>query len=142
MNQPPGGPPPGNEYGGPPAYGQPPAPGQYGQPPGYGPQQPFGITPLPRSNMGMWIGLGGAVVGLVVAVVVVAVNVGGLGLGSASKGNGVCAQAVRCCEMVTAGKPSAANCKNLGKIGVPDAVCEQTLDSMRSAARSQGKTCH
>ena len=151
VNQPPGGgPPPGNPYGG--APGQPP-PGQpppYGQPPGYGGppqqgygQQPFALAPLspPGSGMRLWLGLGGGLVGVIVAIVVVMVNVGGVGLGSAGEGNSVCARAVRCCTVVAAKNPSAANCKNLGKIGVPDAVCEQTLQSMKESARAMGKTC-
>jgi hypothetical protein len=111
--------------------------------PGFG-QQPFVVVPLSPaggSRMGLWIGLGGALVACVVAVVVVLVNVGGVGLGSASQGNSVCARAVRCCEMVAARSGTAGNCKNLGKLGVPDSVCEQTLSSMKDAARAQGKTC-
>ncbi len=111
--------------------------------PGFGQQQPFVAVPLSPggSRMGLWLGCGGGALACVVALVVVMVNVGGVGLGSASQGNSVCARAVRCCETVAAHKPSAANCKNLGKIGVPDSVCESTLNSMKDVARSEGKTC-
>jgi hypothetical protein len=78
---------------------------------------------------------------VIVAVVVVLVNVGGAGLDRASEGESVCAQAIRCCEVVAAGNASAANCKNMGKLGVPKQVCESTLKSMSEAARAQGKTC-
>ncbi len=155
-------------YGGPPQQGgfapPPPPPGgfgapmgAFGAPPAYGAQQPYGgpqaygggMTPFGASpvvpagaKIGLWIGVGGAVVGVLVAVIVVAVNVGGVGLGSASEGDSVCAQAVRCCEVVTAGNASAANCKNMGKLGVPSQVCESTLESMKASAKAQGKTCH
>ena len=103
------------------------------------------IGGLPRTpagaKIGLWIGLAGGLIGIIVAVVVVLVNVGGVGLGSASEGNSVCAQAVRCCEVAAKGNASAANCKNLGKIGVPDSVCEQSLQSFRQAAKSEGRTC-
>jgi hypothetical protein len=49
---------------------------------------------------------------------------------------------VRCCEAAAGNSPSAANCKNLGKIGVPDSACQQSLESFRQAAKSQGRTCH
>jgi hypothetical protein len=39
------------------------------------------------------------------------------------------------------GNASAANCKNLGKIGVPASACEQSLQSFRQAAKSEGRTC-
>jgi hypothetical protein len=110
-----------------------------GQPQGFG-MMP--LTPRGPGGMGMWIGIGGAIIGVIVAIVVVLVNVGGVGLGSASEGNSVCAQAVRCCAVVTGKNASSANCKNLGKIGVPDSVCESTLQSMKDSARSQGKKCH
>jgi len=134
--------------GAPPAYG---APSPYGAPVAYGAPAPYGepgmvpIGGLPRTpagaRVGMWIGIGGAVVGVVVAVVVVLVNVVGVGLGSASAGNSVCAQAVRCCEAAAGGSASAANCKNLGKIGVPASACEQSLESFREAAKAQGRSC-
>ncbi len=144
-----GGPPPmmggaPNPYGGPSPYG---GPGMYS--PGMGGMgghgmMPIGGTPaMPAgAKIGLWIGIGGALVGVIVAVVVVFVNVGGVGLGSASEGDGVCAQAVRCCEVVAAGKPSAANCKNLGKLGVPASACESSLKSFSDSAKTQGKTCH
>ena len=105
---------------------------------------PFGPPPtVPAgAKIGLWLGVGGAVVGLIVAVIVVLVNVGGAGLDSASEGDGVCAQAIRCCEVVAAGNASAANCKNMGKLGVPTNVCQQTLKSMQDSARALGKTCH
>ena len=126
------------------------APQAYGVQPGYGAQPGYGgaMTPLGASpvvpagaKIGLWIGVGGAVVGVLVAVIVVAVNVGGVGLGSASEGDSVCAQAVRCCEVVTGSNPSSANCKNMGKLGVPSQVCESTLKSMKESAKAQGKTC-
>jgi hypothetical protein len=101
-----------------------------------------GLPRIPAgARIGMWIGIGGALVGVIVAVVVVLVNVGGVGLGSASEGTSVCAKAVRCCETAAAGNASAANCKNLGKIGVPDSVCQQSLESFQQAAKSRGHTC-
>ena len=138
-------------YGAPPAYGYG-APAQYGAPQYGAPAAPYGepgmmrpiggLPPTPAgAKIGMWIGIGGAVVGVVVAVVVVLVNVGGVGLGSASEGSGVCARAVRCCEAAAAGNASAANCKNMGKIGVPDSVCQQSLESFQQAAKSRGRTC-
>jgi hypothetical protein len=143
-------------YGAPAAgYGAPPvgygAPGM-GAPPAYGAPAPYGepggmvpIGGVPRipggAKVGMWIGIGGAVVGVIVAVVVVLVNVMGVGLGSASEGNSVCAQAVRCCEVAAGSNPSAANCKNLGKLGVPASACESSLKSFRDSAKAQGRTC-
>ncbi|MGD0524630.1 MAG: hypothetical protein ABSE49_05785 [Polyangiaceae bacterium] len=101
-----------------------------------------GLPPTPAgAKIGMWIGIGGALVGVIVAVVVMAVNVGGVGLGSASEGSGVCAQAVRCCEVAAANSPSKANCKNLGKLGVPDSACQQSLDGFRQSAKAQGRSC-
>jgi hypothetical protein len=104
---------------------------------------PLGAAPVvpAGAKIGLWIGVGGALVGVIVAVIVVAVNVGGVGLGSASEGDSVCAQAVRCCEVVAGGNASAANCKNMGKLGVPSQVCESTLRSMKESAKAQGKTC-
>jgi hypothetical protein len=133
-------------YGAPSPYGGYGAPGMAGGPVPYGePGRMVPIGGIPQTpagaRVGMWIGIGGALIGVVVAVVVVLVNVGGVGLGSASQGNGVCAQAVRCCEVAAGSNPSAANCKNLGKIGVPDSACKQSLDSFRQAAKSQGRTC-
>jgi hypothetical protein len=123
---------------------------QVGVPSPYGPMgfgapgmMPIGGTPkIPGgAKVGLWIGIGGAALGVIVAVVVVLVNVVGVGLGGASVGDGVCAQAVRCCEVVTAGQPSAANCKNLGKLGVPASACEQSLRSFRDMAGAQHKSC-
>jgi hypothetical protein len=135
--------------GAPPPYGAPAGP--YGAPAPYGAPVPYGepgmvpIGGLPRTpagaKIGLWIGLAGGLVGIIVAVVVVLVNVGGVGLGSASEGDSVCAQAVRCCEAAAKGNASAANCKNLGKIGVPASACQSSLDSFRQAAKSQGRTC-
>jgi len=121
------------------------APQAYGAQPGYGGgMTPLGAAPVvpAGAKIGLWIGVGGALVGVIVAVIVVAVNVGGVGLGSASEGDSVCAQAVRCCEVVTGSNPSSANCKNMGKLGVPSQVCESTLKSMKESAKAQGKTCH
>lgn len=124
--------------------------GQPGMAPGFGPpgmapgMVPLAPTPgVPAgAKVGLWIGIGGAVLGLVVTVVVVLVNVGGVGLGSADEGDSVCAQAVRCCEVATAQNPaSQKNCKNMGKLGVPETVCTQTLQSMRDMAAAQGRTC-
>jgi len=127
------------------------APPPYGAPAPYGATAPYGepgmvpIGGVPRipagARVGMWIGIGGAVIGVIVAVVVVLVNVMGVGLGNASEGNSVCAQAVRCCEVAAGSNPSAANCKNLGKLGVPASACEQSLQSFRQSAKAQGRTC-
>lgn len=142
--------------GAPSPYGAPPmgAPGfaQVGVPSPYNPmsfgmQQPgmIGIGGAPKlpasAKLGLWIGIGSAVFAMVVVVIVVLVNVGGVGLGSATEGDGTCAQAARCCEVITAGGASAANCKNLGKIGVPASACEQSLESFREMAKAQGRTC-
>jgi len=130
-------------YGGP-AYGAPTgfggAPSGYGGPPG---TMPLGGMPaIPaRAKVGLWIGVGGAVLGVMVAIVMVMVNVVGVGLGSAGTGDGVCAQAVRCCEAAAGKNGSAEHCKNLGKIGVPVSACEQSLQSFREAARVQGRSC-
>jgi hypothetical protein len=104
---------------------------------------PIGGTPqIPAgAKIGLWLGLGGALVGVVVAVVMVLVNVVGVGLDSASDGDGVCAQAIRCCEVAAQGNASAANCKNMGKVGVPESVCEQSLRSFSEMAKAKGKTC-
>ena len=152
-----GAPPQAGGYGG--AYGAPPAvqvlqPGVYGAPgmppqgfgtPGFGApgMVPIGGAPaIPGSaKLGMWIGIGGAIVGVLVAIVVVAVNVDGVGLDSAREGNGVCAQAIRCCEIATAGNASQANCKNLGKVGVPEHACVQMLEANREMAKLQGRSC-
>ena len=130
-------------YGGP-AYGAPTgfggAPLGHGGPPG---MVPFGGVPaIPaRAKVGLWIGVGGALLGVLVAIVMVMVNVVGVGLGSAGTGDGVCAQAVRCCEAAAGKNGSAEHCKNLGKIGVPVSACEQSLQSFREAARVQGRSC-
>lgn len=130
-----------------PGFGPPGAvPGYRAPAPGYGAPGMVAFGPGPTvpagAKVGLWIGIGGAVVGVLVAVVVVLVNVVGVGLGEASEGDDVCAQAIRCCEVATASTPSSQkNCKNMGKLGVPKQVCEQTLESMRSMAQSQGKTC-
>jgi hypothetical protein len=127
-------------YGGAPYMGAP-----YGGGPGIAPgMMPIGGAPaVPAgAKVGLWIGLGGAAIGVLVAVVVVLVNVMGVGLGSASEGDSVCAQAVRCCEAASAGNASSANCKNMGKLGVPSSVCEQSLQSFREAAKARGKTCN
>lgn len=45
-----------------------------------------GVPPVPAgAKIGLWLGIGGALVGVIVAVVVVLVNVGGVGLDSANE---------------------------------------------------------
>ncbi len=113
-------------------------------PPGAAPMVRFAPTPaVPGgAKVGLWLGIGGALVGIVVAIVAVAVNVMGVGLDSAAEGDGICAQAVRCCEIATVGNPSSQkNCKNMGKLGVPTEACTQTLEAMRDVAKAQGRTC-
>lgn len=148
--QPAYGAPPQAGYGAPPPYGAPGFAPQAGIPSPYGPMGfgPPGMVPIggapqmPRgAKIGLWIGIGGGIVGVVIAVVVVLVNVVGVGLGGATTGTGVCAQAARCCEVVTAGQPSQQNCQNLGKLGVPASACEQSLQSFRDMAAAQHKVC-
>jgi hypothetical protein len=128
--------------GAPAGFGQPGMhPGMPGMHPGMVAFAPAPVVPG-GARVGLWIGVGGAILGVVVAVVVVLVNVVGVGLGGASEGDDVCAQAVRCCEVATASTPSSQrNCKNMGKLGVPKQACTQTLEAMRSMAAAQGKTC-
>jgi hypothetical protein len=94
------------------------------------------------AKIGAVLGVGGGLVGVIVAVVVVAVNVDGFGLGSSDKseGDGVCAQAIRCCELTAKGD-ALKNCRNLGKIGVPEQACASMLEASKGFASMQGKTC-
>lgn len=136
-------------YGSPGAFGAPPvgygAPGAFGAPAAFHAPGMVAIGGAPRiptgAKIGMWVGIGGALLGVMVAVAVVMVNVDGVGLDSAGEGDSVCARAVRCCEAAAGTNASAANCKNLGKIGVPASACEQSLQSFREAASMQGRSC-
>lgn len=155
-------------YGGPahgalaaPGYGAAGAPAGYAAPhvvPGMpqaapGGMQPGGMVPggmvpvagtpgMPAgAKIGLVIGILGALVGIGAAVVVVVVNVldvGGGAVADATSGDGVCAQAARCCE--TIGGPAEA-CKNYGRVAVPETACRQALEGYRTAASSQGKSC-
>ena len=81
---------------------------------------------------------------MAVAGLVVAVNVGGLGLDTdflGGGGDGVCAKAAACCEVVAAGKESRKNCRNLKKLGVPEASCKSALEGFERSAKSMGKSC-
>jgi hypothetical protein len=94
------------------------------------------------AKIGALVGIGGGLVGALVAVVVVAVNVDGIGLDSDSKreGDSICAQAIRCCELTAQGD-AIKNCKNMGKMGVPEQACKSMLEGSKSFAKMQGKTC-
>jgi hypothetical protein len=94
------------------------------------------------AKIGLAIGCLGAAVGLGVAGYVVAVNVMGVGLDRPS--NTTCGRAAACCEAITratGNTASAANCKNVKKVGVPDAVCREMLDTFRRTARQLKVTC-
>ncbi len=90
--------------------------------------------------IGLVIGLGGAAV----AVYVVMVNVGGFGLGSKTETDSICGKAAACCEKISeasGNKGSAANCKNLRKVGVPDEMCKTSLEGFKKSAESLKVTC-
>jgi hypothetical protein len=131
---------PGAYAGAPAAYANPAgyaAPGGYAASGGMIPVQ--GVPGMPKgAKIGLIIGLLGAVGGIGVAVVVVAVNVLGVGTGDATEGDGLCAQAARCC--VAIGGPASA-CGNYGRIGVPETACQTALDGYKQAATAQGKSC-
>ncbi|MCL2011925.1 MAG: hypothetical protein FWG75_03955 [Cystobacterineae bacterium] len=93
------------------------------------------------AKMGLWIGVGGAILGVGVAAVVVAVNVFGVGLNSASakEGNSICARTIRCCELVRGADDSS--CKNFNKIGVTEQICEPFLKANETFAAMKGLTC-
>jgi len=137
------------QYPGAQAYGGAPQPAGYaggyamggapGGAPGMGMVPIQGVPGMPKgAKIGLIIGILGAVVGIGVAVVAVAVNVLDLGIGDATEGSGVCAQAARCCQ--TIGGPAAA-CENYGRVGVPDSACQTALEGYKTAAQAQGKTC-
>ncbi len=158
---PPGGAPPGAPPGGPAGYGPPGAPA--GGLPGQQPQQfgqpgQAGYTATPgKQGKGFKYAIIGCgcllVLGIAIAVFLFAF--GGLayfGLSSHSSksssnpssssggGGGVCADAIKCCKMVSAGVPAAAAaCDNLK--GVPTTACSQALDGYQKALKAQGKTC-
>jgi hypothetical protein len=138
---------------GPPGYG----PAGYAQPAGYapGPGWGVGVAPgagvpaagipvapmrVPRgAKIGLVLGLLGGLIGVGVGVVVVAVNVLGISLGGDD--DSICGQAAACCKIVSAGTPAESACDNYKKIGVPEDMCEKTLQGLRSAAAMQGKSC-
>jgi hypothetical protein len=94
------------------------------------------------AKIGVALGVGGGLVGCIVAIVVVAINVDGCGLDASDKSEGddVCAQAIRCCELTAKGD-ALKNCRNLGKLGVPKQACESMLEASKGFATMQGKTC-
>ncbi len=94
------------------------------------------------AKIGLLIGCLGGAVGLAVAGYVVAVNVMGVGLDRPSQST--CGRAAACCEAIaraTGNKSSAANCKNTKKVGVPDAVCQELLDTFRRTASQLNVRC-
>lgn len=108
----------------------------WGPTPGVTPVRPIPVPTIVK----VWIVLG-LVGGLVSVGVVIAGAVGGTELSDQPDPSTVCRQAVACCQVVTSGTPGAENCKNFGKIGVPDEACRSSLDSFRQSAKTQGLRC-
>ncbi|MCH9680768.1 MAG: hypothetical protein K0V04_04970 [Deltaproteobacteria bacterium] len=120
---------------------------QYGAGPAMGPGSAPGFTPVQPMQMpagarvGMFVGIGAAIIGVLVTVAVVLVNVGGVGLDSEPDTSTVCGKAIACCETISASAGTSGNCKNLGKIGVPEQACQSSLEGFRQSAKAQGLTC-
>jgi hypothetical protein len=94
------------------------------------------------AKLGIILGILGLVIGIGVAIVVVAVNVLGVGLDRPS--DTVCGRAAACCERVAEATDNAAtraNCKNVKKLGVPQQVCRQMLQTFQESAQQLGIEC-
>ncbi len=120
---------------------------QYGAGPAMAAGGAPGLTPVKPlrvpagAKTGMILGLVGGGIGVLVAIVGVSVNVIGVGLDSEPDTSTVCGRAVACCQTVTEGGPAADNCKNLGKLGVPEHACQSSLEAFERSAEAKGLTC-
>jgi len=59
-----------------------------------------------------------------------------------SSGSGTCADAVKCCKMLSQNVPAAtAACDNLKNLPAVGDACQRALDGYQKALKAQGKTC-
>lgn len=75
------------------------------------------------------------------AITVALVNGFGVGISDVPDTSTVCGRAMACCQTVARTPSARENCRNFGKIGVPEEACQMQLDGLRRSARALGLSC-